>query len=85
MLVNPDWNFVFLKVEESFLKDMLGEKLDKPMPYVDLWVKRTTAQGEVPVGKVRLLQYRPSQKVVVADVLPQWLQLPLQKGDVVFF
>lgn len=84
--VDQDWDFVVLNLQDDFLKLVLGENLDAGMPYgVDLLVRRPGKPADTYVAKVRLVQYRKHKNVVIADVLPGWQQLPVQKGDIVLF
>lgn len=80
--VNDDWNFVVLKLTPKFIDELLGEDRSRPMPRVDLMLKR--GDGEF-VTKVRLTQLKVNEGLGVADVLTAWKQVPVQTGDVVFF
>jgi uncharacterized protein YoxC len=78
------WNFVVVKLDERFMKDLLGDNLAGQLPTVDLFVKRPD-EGQQFVTKIRLIQVRRDQGLGIADVLPGWTQQPVQKGDVVFY
>lgn len=69
--VNPTWNFVVLDV---FPDAQL-------MPTTELTVQR---QDRL-VGKVRVTLVRRDQGLAVAEVLPDWSQMPVSKGDLVFY
>ena len=43
-----------------------------------------SAAGEF-VTRIRLRQVIRDQNLIVADILIDWQQVPLEKGDVVFF
>jgi len=81
---NEDWAFAVLDLNNDFFRQILGEDLSKPLPSIDLYVRRPGEDGEF-VAKVHLTQARPDDKVAIADVVPGWQQLPLLKGDRVFF
>lgn len=84
MAANQDWAFAVLNLELDFFKEILGDDLSKPLPSIDLYVRRPGDDGEF-VAKVHVTQVRPSDNVAIVDVLPGWQQLPLEKGDRVFF
>jgi archaellum component FlaC len=78
------WNFVILKLDDKFLKELLGEDLSKQLPVIDLFIKRPDESQQF-VTKVRLMQVRREKKVGIADILPGWTQVPVQKGDILFY
>lgn len=82
--VNPTWGFVVLELSDDFLRELCGKDLSAPPPpAVDMHIKR--GPDEKYVTKVRLIQVRKDQKIGVADVLSDWLQMPVQPGDEVFY
>jgi cell division protein FtsB len=80
--VNEQWNFVVVQLSEPFLKEIMGEDLKAAPPQVDLFVKRSDSTF---VTKVRLLQVDSGKQIGVADILKEWQQKPVQKGDVLFY
>jgi len=82
--VSKDWNFAVLDLSDVFLRQLLGDDLAQPLPNIDLYIKR---RGDPPtfVAKVRLIQVRADRKLGIADILPKWQQLPLKKGDLIFY
>jgi len=82
--VNQVWGFAVLELDEPFLKAILGEDMSGECPVVELLVKRPGVNGAF-VAKVRLFQVRRDQKLGIADVLADWLQMPLQEGDIVYY
>lgn len=83
-VVNPQWKFVVLELSDKFLREILGDDLSGDVPMVDLYIKQST-KPEKFVTKVRLMQLRKDKKLGVADVLTDWQQLPVRKGDIVFY
>ena len=83
--VNPKWSFVILDLTEDFLTEALGSDREKAAPNVELWVRRTIDGKDLVIGKVRIRQIKADQKLAIADNLAPWEQVPLRKGDVVFF
>lgn len=84
ILVNPEWKFVIFKVEDSFFTELTGDDPDAAIPQIELWVKRPDKQETI-VTKIRMLQLRKAEKLATGDILSDWQQMPVQKGDIVFF
>lgn len=82
--VNPDWNFVILELSDDFIREITGDDKSGALPQVDLMIKRGDGSGTF-VTKVRLVQIKRHKNLGVADILKQWQQKPVQKGDVVFY
>ncbi len=73
LLVNHDWNFVILDIAET--KHAL-------QPMLVLFVQR----DDQLVGKVRVSEIKGADRsLAVADIMPDWLQMPIREGDDVFF
>jgi hypothetical protein len=47
-------------------------------------LRRKNAQGDVYVGRIRLRQAVAGKNFVIADILGDWQQMPVEPGDVVF-
>jgi len=83
--VNEDWSFVVVKLTDAFLRELLGEDLSGGLPEnVDLVVARA-GEAQDFVTKIRLRRVRREENLAIADVLTDWQQVPVKKGDVVFF
>ncbi len=79
--------FVVVEFPAAFMKDLLGDDLSRGLPQIEMMVRRPgleTAAGDF-VTRIRLRQVVRDQGLVVADVLIDWQQLPLEKDDVVYF
>jgi len=88
-ILSSDSKFKFVVVEltDAFMVEMLGPGRDGPLPQIEMMVRRPglkSAAGEF-VSRIRLKQVIREQNLVVADTLIDWEQVPLEKGDVVFF
>lgn len=70
-VVNTNWNFVVM----SILPD------SEMLPMTDLTVQR----GDKLVGKVRVSEIRKDQQVALGEIIIDALQIPLAKGDNVFY
>jgi hypothetical protein len=79
--------FAVIEVTDAFMVEMLGPGRDGPLPQIEMMVRRPgmqSAAGEF-VSRIRLKQVIREQNLIVADILIDWEQVPMEKGDVVFF
>ena len=79
--------FVVVEFSPEFMRELLGEDLAKGLPQIEMMVRRPglqTPAGDF-VTRIRLRQVVRDQGLVVADVLIDWQQSPLEKNDVVYF
>jgi hypothetical protein len=79
--------FAVVELSPAFMKELLGTNLDQALPPIEMMVRRPalkSATGDF-VTRIRLRQVVRGQGLVVADVLIDWQQHPLEKGDVVYF
>ncbi len=72
--------FAVIAFSDEALKELKGDDLSKPLPAIDLGVKR----GETFVGRVRLRQEVKGKPYVICDILGAWAQDSLAEGDTVF-
>lgn len=72
--------FAVIAFSDEALKELKGDDLSKPLPSIDLGVKR----GETFVGRVRLRQEVKGKPYVICDILGAWAQDSLVDGDTVF-
>lgn len=78
--------FAIVEFSDAAMKELKGDDLSKPLPAIDLAVKRpgfNGAAGEF-VGRIRLRQEIKGKKYVVCDILGAWEQEKLAANDVVF-
>jgi hypothetical protein len=71
VLVNTNWNFVIM--------DLLPDA--KLVPLSDLTVNRKDKL----VGKIRVSEVLRERSFAFGEILPQWQQMPISKGDYVFY
>ena len=78
--------FAIVKFSDEAMKELKGENLDRPLPSLELGVKRKGFKGEAGefVGRVRLRQEVKGKNYVVCDILGPWEQDKLKAGDVLF-
>ena len=84
---NEQWKFAVIEFSEDFMKQLTGENREKAMPPLEVMVKRPGFQGAAGefITRLRLRQVIHRQNLVVADILADWQQAPLENGDAVFF
>jgi archaellum component FlaC len=84
---NDELKFVIIEFSADAMAEMLGPERQNGMPQVDMNVRRLgrqSAAGEF-VTRIKLRQAVRGKNLVVADILSDWQQVPVEKGDVVFF
>jgi myosin heavy subunit len=84
---NDELKFVIIEFSGDAMLEMLGPERQNAMPQLDMNVRRLgrqSASGEF-VTRVKLRQAVRDKNLVVADILSDWQQVPVEKGDVVFF
>ena len=84
--VNNKLRFCVIEFSDEAMNQMLGSARNGALPSLTLGVLRkgfNGAAGEF-VGKVRLRQSVAGKNFVIADVLGDWSQAPMEKGDVIF-
>ena len=84
--VNNKLMFCVIEFSDEAMKEMLGPARQNALPSLTLGVLRkgfNGAAGEF-VGKVRLRQAVAGKNFVIADILGDWSQAPVEKGDVIF-
>jgi myosin heavy subunit len=79
--VDQDHQFVVMKLEPSFVEELLNVLTDGRLPMIELLVKRGEEKF---ITKVRISQLKQDQNLAIADILPDWQQGPIEKGDLIF-
>ena len=87
-IVDADNDDMFAIVEftDEAMKELKGENRDRPLPSIELGVKRPGFKGEAGefVGRVKLRQEVKGKNYVVCDILEAWEQDKLKENDVLF-
>lgn len=84
--VNNKLMFCVVEFSDDAMNQMIGSARQNALPALTLGVLRkgfNGAAGEF-VGKIRLRQSVAGKNFVIADILGDWSQAPLEKGDVIF-
>ena len=78
--------FAIVEFTDEAMTELKGENRDRPLPSIELGVKRPGFQGEAGefVGRLRLRQEVKGKNYVVCDILGDWEQDKLKVNDVLF-
>lgn len=83
---DDEWKYAIVKVSDEFMTELLGPERDRGLPQVELMVFRPgeTDTDKAFVTRLRLRQaIRGKDNLVIADILSDWQQQPVLKGDIV--
>ncbi len=83
--VDNEYNFCLVSLSDEAYTELVGEAGDRPLPEVEYLVRRAGQTEGAIVGKIRLRTLTRDTKTLICDVLADWKQEPLQRGDEVFF
>jgi len=84
---NDELKFAVIALSDDAMDELLGAERQNALPQLEMNVRRTgrqSAAGEF-VTRIKLRQAVRGKNLVVADILNDWQQTPVEKGDVVFF
>ena len=78
--------FCVIEFTDEAMKELLGPERQSALPALTLGVRRKGFKGPAGefVGKVSLRQSVSGKNFVIADILGDWSQSPVEKGDVIF-
>ena len=78
--------FVIVEFTDESMKELKGDNLDRPVPIIELGVKRAGFKGQAGefVGNIRLRQEVREKKFVICDIIGSWRQDDIKIGDTVF-
>lgn len=83
---DTDTMFAVIKLTDDAMKELLGDDLKKPLPTLELSVKRPGYKGAAGefVGRLRLRQTVPGKNYIICDILANWSQGEIEPNDIVF-
>ncbi len=84
---NDELKFAILEFSDDAIAEMLGPERTNQLPQLEMNIRRPgyqSASGEF-ITRIRLRQVVRGKNLVVADILSDWQQAVVEKGDVVFF
>ncbi len=78
--------FAIVEFSEDTLKELKGEDLSRPLPLLELGVKRPGFKGEAGefIGRIRLRQEVKGKPYVICDILGAWEQDKIAPNDIIF-
>ncbi len=84
--VNPKLMFVVIEFDDAAMTELLGPERQNALPMLEMGIRRKGFQGPAGeyVGRLRLRQSVAGKNFVIADILGDWQQTEVKKGDVVF-
>ena len=84
--VNTKFLFAVIEFDDATMKEMLGPERQGALPLLEMGIRRPGFKGPAGeyVGRLRLRQNVAGKNFVIADILGNWQQSEVQKGDVVF-
>lgn len=84
--INPKLMFAVIEFGDDAMKELLGPERQGALPLLEMGIRRPGFKGSAGeyIGRLRLLRNVPGKNYVVADILGDWLQSEVKKGDVVF-
>ena len=85
--VNDEWKFAIVKFSDDFVTELIGPDRDRPLPLVEVMVRRPGIDDPDAsfVARLKLRQIIRDNDLVIADILSDWQQKPVQVGDIVFY
>lgn len=86
-IIHADNKFMYVIVEfsDAAIKELKGEDFSRPLPVLELSVRREGYAGQAGelVGRIRLRQEVKGKNYIICDILGEWEQSKLEKGDIV--
>lgn len=78
--------WAIVQFDEDAIKEMKGGDENRPLPVLDLGIRRTGFGGPAGefVGRVRIRQEVKGKNYVICDILAPWEQAKAAIGDVIF-
>ena len=84
--VDNESMFAIIEFTESAMKELKGDDLARPLPMLELNVRRPGFNGQAGelVGRVRLRQEIRGKNMAICDILGAWEQDKVAPNDVIF-
>ena len=83
---NDEWKFAVIEFSPEFVSELVGPARDRPLPLIEVMVRRPDIPDSdaAVVTRLKLRQIIREKNLVIADILSDWQQKPIQAGDIVF-
>ncbi len=85
--VDEKLKFIVIDLTPDAMTELIGEQRDRPMPQIELMIRRPgfkSASGEF-ITRIKCRQVLRQNNLIVADILIDWQQSPVEINDVVFY
>lgn len=83
--VDNDYNYCLVKLDETAVAELIGVDGEKELPEIEFYVRHEGAAEDMVVGKIRLKTLTKDAGVLVCDILVDWKQGDIKRGDEVFY
>lgn len=84
---NDDWKYAIIEFSPEFITELVGADRSRALPAIEVMVRRPGIDDidQAFVTRLKLRQILRDKNIVIADVLNEWQQKPVNVGDVVFY
>lgn len=82
--VDNDYNFCLVKLTEEAFIELVGEDGGRELPEVEYLIRRP-GNNTTTLGKVRLRTITKELHTIYCDILADWKQDDIRKGDEIFY
>jgi TolA-binding protein len=83
---NEEWKYAIVEFSDEFMVELIGPERNQALPQAEVMVRRASIKDpdQAFVTRLRLRQAIREKNLVIADILSDWQQKPVEVGDVVF-
>lgn len=83
---SDEWKYAIIEFSSEFMSELIGPARDRALPQCEVMVRRPGVEDADAafVTRLKLRQAIRDKNIVIADVLSDWQQKPVQVGDLVF-
>ncbi len=82
--VDNEYNNCIVKLSPEACAELIGEEGDRELPEAEMLIRRP-GDAQTIIGKIRLNTLTKDLGVVACEILSDWKQADIQKGDEVFY
>lgn len=83
--VDNDYNYCIVKLDDAAIAELIGEEGDKELPEIELYVRHEGVNEDEFIGKLRVKTVTKDAGALVCDILIDWKQGEIKRGDEVFY
>lgn len=83
---NEEWKYAIVEFSDEFMAELIGPERNQALPQAEVMVRRPSIDDpdQAFVTRLRLRQAIREKNLVIADILSDWQQKPVEIGDRVF-